>query len=117
MPTKKQHYVSKVYLKSWETKVETKKEPQKKFYGVYKFESGETIGDGCNRNSILWKPHLYTISFRQLYLSKKCPLIHLHFILNPKTITNKTYFCKISAIKNSKKRYLIITTIIKWLIV
>ena len=79
MPTKKQHYVSKVYLKSWETKVETKKEPQKKFDGVYIFESGETIGDGRNRDSILWKPHLYTISFRQLYLSKKCPLIHSYF--------------------------------------
>ena len=79
MPTKKQHYVPKVYLKSWETKVETKKEPQKKFDGVYKFENGETIGDGCNRNSILWKPHLYTISFRQLYLAKKCPKIRKYF--------------------------------------
>ena len=66
-------------LKSWETKVETKKEPQKKFDGVYKFENGETIGDGCNRNSILWKPHLYTISFRQLYLAKKCPKIRKYF--------------------------------------
>lgn len=31
MATKKQHYVPKVYIKSWKTQVETNKEPQKNF--------------------------------------------------------------------------------------
>jgi len=49
MPTKKQHFVPCVYLKAWETKVETIKEPNKKFDGVYVFQ-GSNIGDGANRN-------------------------------------------------------------------
>jgi hypothetical protein len=44
MPTKKQHFVPCVYLKAWETKVETIKEPNKKFDGVYVFQ-GSNIGD------------------------------------------------------------------------
>lgn len=35
MPTKRQHFVPRVYMKAWETKVETAKEPDKKFDGVY----------------------------------------------------------------------------------
>lgn len=35
MPTKKQHFVPRVYLKAWETQVETLKEPDKKFKGIY----------------------------------------------------------------------------------
>ena len=35
MPTKKQHFVPRVYLKAWETQVETLKEPNKKFKGIY----------------------------------------------------------------------------------
>ena len=37
MPTKRQHFVPRVYMKAWETKVETSKEPDKKFDGVYVF--------------------------------------------------------------------------------
>ena len=29
MPTQKQHFVPRVYLKAWETQVETLKEPEK----------------------------------------------------------------------------------------
>lgn len=61
MPTKRQHFVSRVYMKAWETKVETIKEPNKKFDGVYVFY-GSNIGEGANRNSVLGKPHLYTVS-------------------------------------------------------
>ena len=79
MATKNQHFVPRVYIKSWETQVETKKEPQKQFVGVYRFNDGDTVGDGCTREVILWKPHLYTISFRQLYLAQKCPRVYSYF--------------------------------------
>lgn len=80
MATKNQHYVPRVYLKAWETKVETKKEPQKQFEGVYYFETGDAVGEGATRETILWEPHLYTISFRQLYLAKKCPKVYSFFV-------------------------------------
>lgn len=79
MPTKKQHFVPCVYLKAWETKVETIKEPNKKFDGVYVFQ-GSNIGDGANRNSILWKPHLYTISFQYSFICKLCPKVKQEFV-------------------------------------
>ena len=68
MPTKKQHFVPRVYMKAWETQVETLKEPDKKFNGIYVIKDG-SIGDGANRNSVLWKPHLYTINFSDVLLS------------------------------------------------
>ena len=80
MSTKKQHYVPKVYLEAWETTVETKNEPKKKFTGVYQFVRGESIGNGCNKKTVLWKPHLYTISFKQLYLAQKCPKVYGCFV-------------------------------------
>ena len=78
--TKKQHFVPRVYLKAWETKVETKKEPQKKFNGVYYFGKSDTVGEGATRETILWEPHLYTISFKQLYLAKECPKVYKFFV-------------------------------------
>lgn len=80
MATKNQHYVPRVYLKTWETKVETSREPQKFFDGVYYFGKSDTIGEGSTREAILWKPHLYTISFRQLYLARKCPKVYNFFV-------------------------------------
>lgn len=81
MATKNQHFVPRVYLKAWETKVETKKEPQKQFDGVYYFEKGDTVGEGATRETILWEPHLYTISFRQLsflrHILMQVVLLHL----------------------------------------
>lgn len=35
MPTKRQHFVPRVYIKAWETVVTNKNEPNKKFQGVY----------------------------------------------------------------------------------
>ena len=67
MPTKKQHFVPRVYMKAWETQVETHKEPDKKFNGIYVIKDGST-GDGANRNSVLWKPHLYTINFKYSFI-------------------------------------------------
>lgn len=71
MSTKRQHFVPRVYMKAWETKVETSKEPDKKFDGVYVF-NGSDIGEDANRNSVLWKPHLYTINFSYFYICKSC---------------------------------------------
>lgn len=79
MATKKQHFVPRVYMKAWETEVETSKEPDKKFAGVYVF-SGSDIGEGANRNSVLWKPHLYTINFSYSYLCKSCPKVKNEFV-------------------------------------
>lgn len=46
MPPKNQHFVPKVYLKAWETKVATSKEPNKKFDGVYYYTNGMDNGEG-----------------------------------------------------------------------
>ena len=79
MPTKRQHFVPRVYMKAWETKVETAKEPDKKFDGVYVF-NGSNIGEGANRNSVLWKPHLYTVNFTYSYICESCPKIKSEFV-------------------------------------
>ena len=65
MPTKNQHFVPRVYLKAWETQVENHQEPNKQFQGVYIFKNGISIGEGRTVETILWKPHLYTIKFDQ----------------------------------------------------
>lgn len=79
MPTKKQHFVPRVYMKAWETKVETSKEPNKKFNGVYVFNDSD-IGEGVNRNSVLWQPHLYTINFLYSHICKSCPKVKNEFV-------------------------------------
>lgn len=79
MPTKRQHFVPRVYMKAWETKVETKEEPNKKFDGIYAFENSN-IGQGKNRSSVLWKPHLYTIGFNYSFIGKSCPKIKKEFV-------------------------------------
>ncbi len=79
MSTKRQHYVPRVYMKAWETTVETIKEPAKKFQGVYVFNNSE-IGDGANRNSVLWKPHLYTINFRYSFICQSCSKVKTQFV-------------------------------------
>ena len=43
---KKQHFVPRVYLKAWEIQVETLKEPDKKFKGIYVIKDGKK-GEGA----------------------------------------------------------------------
>lgn len=52
MSTKKQHFVPRVYMKAWETQVETSKEPEKKFQEIYVTKDG-VVGEGANRESVL----------------------------------------------------------------
>ncbi len=80
MSTTEQHFVPRVYLKAWETQVETLTTPDIKFKGVYTFKEANTLGNGANRKSILWKPHLYTITFDHSYIMKSCPEIFSDFI-------------------------------------
>lgn len=44
------------------------------------FENGVHIGDGANRNSMLWEPHLYTIRFEYLFITRSCPLVFSYFV-------------------------------------
>lgn len=79
MATKKQHFVPRVYMKAWETQVEKNQEPHKKFNGVYICDNTNIV-DGANRNSVLWKPHLYTIGFKYSYICKSCPKVKQDFV-------------------------------------
>lgn len=79
MSTKKQHFVPRVYMKAWETQVETSKEPEKKFQGIYVIKDG-VVGEGANRESILWKPHLYTINFKYSFICNSCSRVKTHFV-------------------------------------
>lgn len=77
---RKQHYVPQVYLKAWETQVETLKDPDNKFKGVYTFECSSGIGDGANKASILWMSQLYTIRFEHRYICTSCPRVLNYFV-------------------------------------
>ncbi len=79
MSTKNQHFVPRVYMKAWETQVETLKEPDKKFNGIYIIKDGE-IGYGANKKSVLWKPHLYTINFKYSFICKSCSKVKSQFV-------------------------------------
>jgi len=37
-------------------------------------------GELRNRDSILWSPHLYTVSFDQLFIGRGCPKIYSDFV-------------------------------------
>lgn len=80
MATKRQHFVPQVYMKAWESEVERISEPNKKFNGVYVFENETRIGNGSNRDSILWEPHLYTIGFNFLFILEACPKVKSDFV-------------------------------------
>lgn len=76
MATRFQHYVPQVYLRAWETKVCSIKEPRKKFDGVYYYQKDNlTIGDGRNINSILAQYHTYTIDYAHSFVFNEMPEI------------------------------------------
>lgn len=77
--TKRQHYVPQTYMKAWETEVSSKDEPEKVFKGVYVYEGNCVNGNGRNKDSVMWEPHIYTVSFEQSFIDRKCPLIREDF--------------------------------------
>lgn len=81
MPVKRQHYVPQVYLKAWETRVVSKKEPSKHFDGIYYFgKSDLEIGDGKNKDSVLWESRLYTVDYDLSFIIPSCPKIQEDYI-------------------------------------
>lgn len=80
MPTKQQHFVPRVYMKAWETNVETIKNHHIKFSGVYIFEDQSSLGDGANIKSVLWMPRLYTVRFHHKFICRSCPRIMDDFV-------------------------------------
>lgn len=80
MPLKNQHYVPRVYLKSWETTVYSKREPNKPFQGVYKFENNDfETGDGITKENVLSQNHTYTIDFQHTFIIPFCPQVRDDF--------------------------------------
>ena len=76
MSTRFQHYVPQVYLRAWESKVVSIKEPKKEFMGVYYFEKDKLeIGDGRNVKSILGQYNTYTIGYEYSFLFDEMPLV------------------------------------------
>ena len=80
MPVKQQHFVPRVYMKAWETNVETLKDPHIKFSGVYTFKDQSSLGDGANIKSVLWMPRLYTVRFHHSFICGSCPRIMDDFV-------------------------------------
>ncbi|WP_459129611.1 DUF4238 domain-containing protein [Guggenheimella bovis] len=39
-----------------------------------------STGDGANRNSVLWKPHLYTINFKYSFICNSCAKVKSQFV-------------------------------------
>lgn len=79
MGKKKQHFVPQAYLKAWEGLVFPKDHPEESITGIYYFEGDAQSGDGRNKDSVLWQPHLYTISFDQVFIGEACPLVYKDF--------------------------------------
>lgn len=76
MSTKRQHYVPKVYLKSWETMVCNTREPNKPFRGIYMFaDSDMNIGKGITIDKVLFSNHTYTIDYEHEYVLQHCPKV------------------------------------------
>lgn len=48
--------------------------------GVYYYTGNAREGELRNRDSILWSPHLYTVSFDQAFIGRGCPKIYSDFV-------------------------------------
>lgn len=76
MGKKDQHYVPRVYLKSWLGTVYSNHEPSKPFEGIYVFSKDNlSQGNGITREKVLFNKHTYTVDSKHLFISNSCPLI------------------------------------------
>ena len=90
MPAKKQHFVPRAYLKSWESAVYGKQEPTKPFKGVYIFgKSEQGIGDGITTKKILCENHTYTIDFDYTFILPYCPEIKKDFAAKIRSVLDE----------------------------
>lgn len=81
MTVKWQHYVPQTYLKAWETRVTSKKEPRKWFDGIYFYEKWDLeTGDGRNKDSVLCESRLYTVDYDLSFIIPSCPEIEKDYI-------------------------------------
>lgn len=80
MSKKSQHFVPQTYLKAWEGTVISSNSPNKPFTGVYYFEGDSQLGEGRNKDSVLWQPNLYTISFDQRFIGEGCSKVTKDFV-------------------------------------
>jgi hypothetical protein len=101
MAYRRQHYVPQAYLKNWETQVTSKREPNKKFDGVYYYEKRNLLtGDGRNKDTILWLPRLYTVDYNLSFIYTKCPKIANDFFDQIITLLDKR---SVNAYKNDNQ--------------
>ena len=98
MPTTRQHFVPKSYLKAWETSVRNSHEPTKRFEGVYVFTDKAGKGEGRNTKSILWSQSLYTVKYADyLYIHGKYPEIDNDFIYGIREVLCNDFLKPINA--------------------
>lgn len=104
MSTKRQHFVPQTYLKAWEGVVISSNSPDKPISGVYYFEGDSQLGEGRNKDSVLWQPSLYTISFDQRFIGEGCPKVIKDFVnqidelmknRSPEPVYGKDGYCEI----------------------
>lgn len=94
MPAKNQHYVPRVYIKSWETTVFSLREPHKPFQGVYEYlDHSFDTGNGITKEKVLCGNHTYTIDKEYFFVVPNCHQVALDFgnkikgILNQRSVT------------------------------
>lgn len=71
--TKRQHFVPQAYLKSWDIS------PGTKTHQIYVYSDKNIDGQPFNTDSVLWKPHLYTVNYDYSFIFPKSHLIKLDF--------------------------------------
>lgn len=72
-PAKNQHYVPRVYIKSWETTVFSLREPHKPFQGVYEYiDHSFDTGNGITKEKVLCGNHTYTIDKEYFFVVPNC---------------------------------------------
>lgn len=100
MSVKRQHYVPQVYLKAWETMVACKQTPNRYFDGIYYYEKSDLeTGNGKNKDSVLWKPRIYTVNYDLSFIIPSCQKTQEDYI---RQVAEKLKTRKVNAYYNGK---------------